>query len=804
VSRFHLYFLCALLTVSSLGLFLYKALALRFPLVPGGEESIWHVEAQVTFTAKGRSTKVRLFLPQSNERFSVVNESFISRGYGLTTKKTGANRQATWSTRRAGGRQTLYYRSTVRRVEIKDSLEAEKEPAIIDSGFEGSFLEAAQSLIAAIRQQSADLDSFVSELLQHLRAGRSEESIRLLLGPEASTEKAIEAAVRILAEARVAARSVHGILLEPDNRDAPLRHWLEVYDRGRWRAYDFSSGGEGIPEERLAWWRGPDPLGDVQGGQRFHVVLSVAVNQEEAIRSAMERARLANPALLEFSLFRLPIQTQSVYRVLLLIPLGAFLVVLFRNVVGVSTFGTFMPVLIALAFRETQLLWGIALFSLMVGLGLAFRFYLDRLKLLLVPRRPVGGALSYGDPDHDDRTDVDRVGGEGRGRGPEARVGQSDRGNPLVSADEHRFCRTFHVRVSGAAPSPPGRHASAWPLHRVPARRNTSFQGLSGVVADMSLSTQWLRKAGVVGLNRRNADYTLRYNARSLYPLVDDKLRTKRLAQEAGIAVPELYGAIEIPYQVRHLSSLVGFREDFVVKPSGGSGGLGILVISGRTKRLYRRADGDLLTDEEVKHHVLNILSGMYSLAGQPDKALIEYRVRFDPVFEAISYLGVPDVRIIVFLGVPVMAMVRLPTRMSGGRANLHQGAIGAGIDMATGTTLTAVWRNDVVEEHPDTGNGVSDVQIPKWPELLALAARCFELTGLGYQGVDIVLDRDKGPLILELNARPGLAIQIANRSGLLPRLKAVEEHHDCLKTPEDRVGFARDRFFARGPLANW
>ena len=386
MSRFHLYFLCVMLSALSLGLFLYKALALKFPLVPGGQESIWHVEAQVTFAAKGKSTKVRLFLPQSNGHLSVVNESFISRGYGLTTKKTGANRQATWSTRRAGGRQTLYYRSTVRRVETKESTEADKEPAIIDSGFHGSFLEAAQSLIAAIRGQSADLDSLVIELLQHLKTGRSEENVRLLLGPEPSTERVIETAVRILAEARVAARSVHGILLEADNRDAPLCHWLEVYDGGRWRAYDFSTGGEGLPEERLAWWRGPDTLGDVQGGQHFHVVLSVAINQEEAIRSAMERSRLANPALLEFSLFRLPIQTQSVYRVLLLIPLGAFLVVIFRNVVGLSTFGTFMPVLIALAFRETQLLWGIVLFSLMVGLGLAFRFYLDRLKLLLVPR----------------------------------------------------------------------------------------------------------------------------------------------------------------------------------------------------------------------------------------------------------------------------------------------------------------------------------------------------------------------------------------------------------------------------------
>jgi alpha-L-glutamate ligase-like protein len=148
--------------------------------------------------------------------------------------------------------------------------------------------------------------------------------------------------------------------------------------------------------------------------------------------------------------------------------------------------------------------------------------------------------------------------------------------------------------------------------------------------------------------------------------------------------------------------ALLRSYSDFAIKPSRGSGGEGILVISGRSKNMYRQVDGTLLNSEEVAYHLFNIISGMYSLGGQPDKALVEYRVQFDPIFEAISYQGVPDVRVIVFLGVPVMSMVRLPTRMSGGKTNLHQGAIGAGIDITTGTTLTAVWRNDIVDEHPD------------------------------------------------------------------------------------------------------
>lgn len=306
-----------------------------------------------------------------------------------------------------------------------------------------------------------------------------------------------------------------------------------------------------------------------------------------------------------------------------------------------------------------------------------------------------------------------------------------------------------------------------------------------------------LAQAGVLGLNRRNAEYTLLHNPRHLYPLADDKLRTKELAQAAGIAVPQLYAVVEIEHQIRELPAVLDRYPDFVIKPAQGSGGDGILVVAGRTRKMYRKANGVLIGPEELEHHVSNVLSGMYSLGGHPDKALVEYRVHFDPVFAAIAYQGVPDIRIIVFLGVPVMAMVRLPTRQSDGKANLHQGAIGAGVDIATGTTLAAVWNNAIVHEHPDTGNPVDGVRIPHWENLLRLAARSYELTGLGYQGVDIVLDGEKGPMILEVNARPGLNIQIANRAGLLPRLQTVERHRRDLGEVNARVDFAMTYFAA-------
>jgi alpha-L-glutamate ligase-like protein len=306
-----------------------------------------------------------------------------------------------------------------------------------------------------------------------------------------------------------------------------------------------------------------------------------------------------------------------------------------------------------------------------------------------------------------------------------------------------------------------------------------------------------LKDAGVLGINMRNAQFVLPYNRRRFYPLVDDKVLTKELAVKAGAVVPDLYGLIELEAEVKRLGGILQGREDFVIKPAEGSQGHGIVVVVGRSGDVFRTANGSQLSLADLEFHTSNILSGIYSLGGQPDKAIIEYRVEFDPVFERIAYRGVPDVRIIVFLGVPVMAMVRLPTRMSQGKANLHQGAIGAGIDMATGKTLTAVLRNDIVETHPDTGNPVSGVQIPNWDVLLDLGARSYEMTNLGYQGIDIVLDRNRGPMILELNARPGLNIQIANRAGLLHRLRAVEANREALKEVPDRVAFAKAHFGA-------
>lgn len=304
-----------------------------------------------------------------------------------------------------------------------------------------------------------------------------------------------------------------------------------------------------------------------------------------------------------------------------------------------------------------------------------------------------------------------------------------------------------------------------------------------------------LNAKGVIGLNERNGDIILPHNPRHLYPLVDDKIKTKKLAEAAGLGVPKLIGVIEYSAQVRKLVEIVGAHKQFVIKPANGAGGDGIVVIKGRSGEHFKTSGGKMLTEFDLRFHIQNALGGVFSLGGRPDQVLIEYCVQFDPVFDRVTHEGVPDIRLIVYKGVPVMAMIRLPTQMSGGRANLHQGALGAGIDMAQGRTLSAVWKNKVIVEHPDTQASISGIEIPSWQRILEISAQTYELTRLGYLGVDIVLDRDHGPLILELNARPGLNIQIANQAGLRPRLHAVDNWQDIALGVDHRVAFAREKF---------
>ncbi len=303
---------------------------------------------------------------------------------------------------------------------------------------------------------------------------------------------------------------------------------------------------------------------------------------------------------------------------------------------------------------------------------------------------------------------------------------------------------------------------------------------------------QALRRNGVIGINERNVRFVNALNERKFLIRVDDKELTKELANAADIPTPTLYGVIKNARDMKRLPEFIGHADGFVIKPAMGSQGKGIIVVESPLKGGWRLASGRRVDMEAMTYQINNMLSGMYSLGGQPDKALIEYRVKFDDVFGQVSYKGVPDIRVIVLKGVPVFAMLRLPTSESDGKANLHKGGVGVGLDLATGITQRAMQFDQLIDIHPDTAHPLEGIQTPYWDEILLMAAKSYDVTGLGYVGVDVVLDRERGPLLLELNARPGISIQIANRKGLRFVLDKAEALGRNAKTPEERVAIAK------------
>jgi alpha-L-glutamate ligase-like protein len=286
------------------------------------------------------------------------------------------------------------------------------------------------------------------------------------------------------------------------------------------------------------------------------------------------------------------------------------------------------------------------------------------------------------------------------------------------------------------------------------------------------------KSGGILGMNARNLEYVRPLNKRRGREIADNKLLSKRILKKNDLPVPGLIAKIRTQeeLEVFDWNALPG---SFALKPNRGFGGEGIIVVYGRKKNrgdAWVKANGSIITVDDLRAHIRNILDGSFSITNTPDIAFFEERLTLLKLFKPYAYKGIPDIRVIVFNKIPIMAMLRLPTKASDGKANLQQGAIGVGIDMATGTTTTAVLgKSHIIEYIPKTRLALSGIRIPYWKEILRIAVESQRISDLGFLGADIAIDRDRGPVILELNARPGLSIQVANLSGLKSRLNRVK-----------------------------
>lgn len=301
-----------------------------------------------------------------------------------------------------------------------------------------------------------------------------------------------------------------------------------------------------------------------------------------------------------------------------------------------------------------------------------------------------------------------------------------------------------------------------------------------------------MKLSSILGLNARTQLFSYRFNTRKGKKIADSKIQTWRVLKKSAVATPKIIKKFKTPSDV--FSYDWGKLPDaFALKPSRGLGGEGIVVIkkraeeyelnprTGRKKLVPQRVkwvttQKEKITDDDLKLHVLDILEGAYSMRSEPDVAFVQEYIGRHKVFRKLAYRGTPDIRIIVFRKVPIVAMLRLPTKESKGRANLHQGAVGVGIDIATGITTRAVWHQDYIRRKPGSNKKLHGIKIPQWNNVLMTAVNAQIASGLTYVGVDIVLHPEKGPMVIEINAQPGLQIQLANKVGLRRRLDKIED----------------------------
>ena len=385
---FHLKILITILVLLGVSVTAYQIFVLGIPVTEDATDDLWNIDAKVEFVASTKDpVKVQMFVPPLSRDYVSLNESFISNNYGVAVNRVDGNRKVTWSARRAKGNQTLYYRLVLTKRYTAEKSKI-KGPTFRDSiAIEGPEKIAAEALLAPIRQHSADVETFIGEAIKRVN-NVNDDNVKLLLAGDPSTPHKAKIVELLLSIAHVPVEKVHTIRLVADQPQTP-ELWLRSFNGNDWLYFNPETGEQGLPADRLLWWTGDENLITVDGGKKAMVTFSLNNSEMNAIRLAKLTDENTDANFLEYSLYGLPLQTQQTFMIMVMIPIGVLVILILRNLIGLQTLGTFTPVLIALAFRETQLGFGIVLFTIITALGLSLRSYLEHLKLQMLPRLSV-------------------------------------------------------------------------------------------------------------------------------------------------------------------------------------------------------------------------------------------------------------------------------------------------------------------------------------------------------------------------------------------------------------------------------
>lgn len=383
--RLHARLLALALFLLGVGSVAWQVWVQEIPLAETDVEPVWVVDARIEFEPREKQpVKVQMFAPSGRDEFVTLSESFVGNNFGVGVSWVDGNRLATWSTRRAQGQQVLYYRLVLARRFLLEKVTDTGPHFRRRAPLTGAELVAAESLLGPIRERSADIQTFISETI-HTVNDDSNHSVRLLLAGDHSQARRADVVDMLLAAAHIPAEQVHTARLVHGSQQQP-ELWIRGFNGKQWLYFNPTTAEQGLPTDRIVWWVGSEPMVHVEGATRLQTSISVSRSEMSTIQLARTVQPVQGRTLWGLSLYDLPLESQQTFRVIILIPLGVLLILFLRNLVGMETLGTFTPVLIALAFRETDLFWGIFLFTVVTALGLSLRSYLEHLRLQLLPR----------------------------------------------------------------------------------------------------------------------------------------------------------------------------------------------------------------------------------------------------------------------------------------------------------------------------------------------------------------------------------------------------------------------------------
>lgn len=747
------------------------------------------------FDADNDDISVKTYLPINNVRQEIVSESILSGSLSFDDNETEDGRTGGWT---GSGAKQIRYHALLATKEVLFALDPDL-PITPDVSEEiAPWLKGTPAVPVHHRE--------ISQLWETIKPARRTELIPTLTAIYDYTYNEIEGApfkgftdaltalrlrqascngksrlfVALARSNGIPARLVGGVILNNGSKRTS-HQWVEVYAQNHWVPFDPTNGHFAtLPANYLQLYIGDQSLFTHTSDINFDYLFDI---RKEYLSSALFRFDEATPSISTVNAAQLLAFTglnEKTIGIFLLFPFGTLVIAFLRNVIGLKSFGTFMPMLVAAACVFTGLVAGLLTFSGVVLFAFAGHTYFDRHNLLKIPRLAaiitlctglflvllwlLGGrsSLQFGMlalfPVIIISFLAERI---------HQMASDHDWQTLMLSAVGVVVC-TSACYIAFSSVLLQSLFALMPELLLLVLALQIYIGRWSGMRFSEYFRFRHINSDGsVLSINSRNRDFVNELNERKLLDLAADKLRTKAVLHAAKLPVAETISTCASHRQLEDFIADFRHSPSFVIKPNRGSQGNGILVIDHREDETYVTAGGRRLSEDDLIQHTAEILSGSFSQDGRSDSAYIEPLLVQDKSLNDLANFGLADIRIIIFNTRAVGAMLRLPTKASDGKANLHQGAVGISIDVADGTSRNASLKGKQIETHPDTGCSLIGFTIPEWLEIMKIAHKCAHTIPLGYIGIDICIDEVQGPLVLEVNGRPGLEIQNVQQEGL-------------------------------------